>query len=536
MNGELELNMRWIVLVAFGFSGAAALIYEVVWTRALSIILGSTTYALSTLLSTFMAGLALGGFIGGRLADRGKNLLLIFGLLELGIGIFGVVTIPLIHMMPPLYFKIYRAFHLSPAVYFFCQFLLCSAIMLIPTTFMGATFPVVSKRVTTSVKEMGKWVGGAYSFNTFGAIIGSFSAGFILMPVFGVRLAAIIAACLNISVALAMTVMSRARIKGSIVVGLIILFTVPLVAAAVSRGDKWQMTYYIAQRYENYEQLEEERKGSVVLTDRDYMEGRVKAWRNRDGFLVLQVGGKIEGTSYVDMINTLLLAYLPIASHNDSPKSFLTIGLGAGVTLYAAKPYVSDMYLAEINRGVLDAVGRFGPPGLLRDVKITVNDARNFLLLTDKKFDIISSEPSYPTESSVGNLFTKEFYDLASSRLNPGGVYCQWLPYYELSDNDVNMMVKTFGSAFRYVYVWSVSQSLDILLVGSNTPFAYDPQEIMSRVDMLNRTGFPLTFALLKGPEQVQDVVRDASAIPLNTDDRPLLEFHAARNLLRSAF
>ena len=74
--------MRWIILVGFGFSGAAALIYEVVWTRALSIILGSTTYALSTLLSTFMAGLAIGGFIGGRLADRGKNLLMIFGLLE----------------------------------------------------------------------------------------------------------------------------------------------------------------------------------------------------------------------------------------------------------------------------------------------------------------------------------------------------------------------------------------------------------------------------------------------------------------------
>jgi spermidine synthase len=525
--------MRWIVLAAFGFSGAAALIYEVVWTRALSIILGSTTYALSTLLSTFMAGLALGGFIGGRLADRGKNLLLTFGLLELGIGIFGLVTIPLIHLMPPLYFKIYRAFHLSPAVYFLFQFLLCSGIMLIPTTFMGATFPVVSKRVTTSVDEMGKGVGNAYSFNTFGAIIGSFSAGFILMPLFGVRIAAIIAACLNISVALTMTAMSRAHVKGKIVAVLIVLFVAPLVAATVSREEEWPITYYIAQRYKNYKQLQEERKGSVVLTDKDYMEGRVKAWRNKNGFLVLQVGGKIEGTSYVDMINTLLLAYLPIASHNEFPKSFLTIGLGAGVTLYAAKPYASDMYLAEINRGVLDAVSRFGPPGLLKDVKISVNDARNFLLLTDRKFDIISSEPSYPTESSVGNLFTKEFYDLASSRLNPGGVYCQWLPYYELSDEDVNMMVKTFGSAFRYVYVWTVNVSLDILLVGSNTPFAYGPEEIIARVNTLNRSGFPLNFALLKGPEQVWDIVRNGSGIPLNMDDRPLLEFHAARNLLR---
>ena len=113
--------MRWILLTAFGFSGAAALIYEVVWTRALSIILGSTTYALSTMLSTFMAGLALGGFLGGKLADRGKNLLLFFGLLELGIGIFGLITMPLIHQLPPFYFKIYRSFHLSPTVYFVFQ-------------------------------------------------------------------------------------------------------------------------------------------------------------------------------------------------------------------------------------------------------------------------------------------------------------------------------------------------------------------------------------------------------------------------------
>ena len=523
--------MRWIILIGFGFSGAAALIYEVVWTRALSIILGSTTYALSTLLSTFMAGLAIGGFIGGRLADRGKNLLMIFGLLELGIGIFGLITIPLIHLMPPLYFKIYKAFHLSPTVYFVFQFLLCSAIMLIPTTLMGATFPVVSKRVTTTMDDMGKWVGNAYSFNTFGAIIGSFSAGFILMPLFGVKLAAIIAACLNISVALAMTLLSRARLKGTVIVVLILLIATPLFTTLISREAEWPVTYYIAQRYKDYEQLEEERKGSVVFMDKDYMEGRVKIWRNADGFLVLQVGGKIEGTSHIDMVNTLLLAYLPIASHQ-GPNSFLTIGLGAGVTLRAAKQYVKETDLVEINHGVLEAVGRFGPPGLLNNVNISVNDARNFLLLTDKKFDIISSEPSYPTESSVGNLFTREFYMLAASRLNPGGMYCQWLPYYQLSDDDVKMMVKTFGSAFRYVYVWAVQHSLDLLLVGSNMPFQYGPGEIVERVSRLNTSSFPLNYVLSKTPDQIQEIISNNPDTPFNTDDRPLLEFHASRNLL----
>lgn len=523
--------MRWLILIAFGFSGAAALIYEVTWTRSLSIILGSTTYALSTLLSTFMAGLALGGFIGGKLADKAKNLLLVFGLLELGIGIFGLVTIPLIHMIPPLYFKIYRAYHVAPSLYFLFQFLLCALIMLVPTTLMGATFPVVSKKVTTSLNEMGRGVGNAYSFNTFGAILGSFSAGFILMPLFGVRIAAIIAACLNIIVALTMIGISRVRLKGAVIVLLSILFVAPLSVALLSQEEEWPVTYYIAQRYKDYQQLEEERKGSLVFSNKDYMEGRVKIWRNPEGFLVLQVGGKIEGTSLVDMVNTLLLAYLPIASHK-SPESFLTIGLGAGVTLNAAKEHIKDMNLVEINKGVLEAISKYGPPGLLSDVNISVNDARNFLLLSDRKFDIISSEPSYPTESSVGNLFTREFYALASSKLTPGGVYCQWLPYYQLKDEDVSMMVKTFSSAFDYVYVWVVKHSLDLLLVGSNDPFPFREDQIVERVDALNKTRFPLIFMLSKNPEQIRDFVRKNPEVPFNTDDKPLLEFHASKNLL----
>jgi len=97
-------------------------------------------------------------------ADKAKNLFLIFCLLELGIGIFGLITIPLIHMIPPLYFKIYRAYYVSPSLYFLFQFLLCALIMFVPTTLMGATFPVVSKKVTTSLNEMGRGVGNAYSF------------------------------------------------------------------------------------------------------------------------------------------------------------------------------------------------------------------------------------------------------------------------------------------------------------------------------------------------------------------------------------
>ena len=94
------------------------------------------------------------------------------------------------------------------------------------------------------------------------------------------------------------------------------------------------------------------------------------------------------------------------------------------------------------------------------------------------------------------------------------------------------MMVRTFGTAFKYVYVWAVKQSLDILLVGSNNPFAYNSEEIIRRVEVLNKSGFPLDFVLSKDPEQTRDFLKNATGIPFNTDDKPLLEFRVARNLL----
>lgn len=100
------MKYRIPLLFAFGLSGASALIYEVTWTRAISLTIGSTTYALSTMLATFMAGLAGGGYIGGRLADRRTDLIRIFGLCEAGIGISGLLTIPVIYALPPLYLLI----------------------------------------------------------------------------------------------------------------------------------------------------------------------------------------------------------------------------------------------------------------------------------------------------------------------------------------------------------------------------------------------------------------------------------------------
>jgi spermidine synthase len=130
----------------------------------------------------------------------------------------------------------------------------------------------------------------------------------------------------------------------------------------------------------------------------------------------------------------------------------------------------------------------------------------------------------------VANLFTLEYFQLAASRLEPEGIYCQWLPYHMLTNDDVTMMLKTFGSAFPHAQLWKVPDGLDLILLGSREPLVA-PKTVQQRVAALNHSGPNLEYVLSRESDEIAAIAADPR-VPLNTDDRPILEFHAARNLL----
>ncbi|MBI3185627.1 MAG: fused MFS/spermidine synthase [Myxococcales bacterium] len=522
-----------LLLPAFLVSGASSLIYEVTWTRALSLVLGSTTYAVSTMLATFLGGLALGAHLGGRRADRGGNLVLAFGLCELGIAVAGIVSVPLIHSLPGAYLALFRALHGIPVLFFCAQMALCVLVMLLPTTLMGATFPLVSRATTTSLERMGSRVGAAYTLNTVGAVFGSVLGGFVLIPTAGLTGAVIAAGALNLLVGVTMTAAARAGRRASVLI--LAAAFLPAAAWALAAGEPPRtVSYYSAYRHLRTGSLREieagERRAVSELSERHYAEGSVRALRAEAGNLIVQVGGKPEGTSVRDVQNTLLLAYLPVSALPEPPR-VLVIGLGAGVTLAAARESGRSVDLIEINPGVVEAVRRFGPPGVLDGVGIRLNDARNELMRASETWDVITSEPSYPTDAAAANLFTREFYGIAAKRLPEEGVFCQWLPYYFMDNDDVTMMLRTFTASFPHALLWKVPGTLDLILLGSKSPFRRSPQEIASRARAMNWRGIPLEFVLSRGDEEIQQIVRSEPG-ELNTDDRPLLEFSVARNLL----
>lgn len=523
------------VLAAFACSGAAALVYEVAWTRSLATILGSTTYALSTMLGTFMTGLAIGGIIGGKIADRSRNLLLLFAIAEFGIGIFGVLTVPIIKLLPTVYFFLHQYFKLSPSLYFAGQFIASSVVMMIPTVLMGATFPVVTRHLTERVEELGATVGKAYSMNTVGAILGAYASGFFLIPTIGVRMTTFTAAALNVGAALCMFILSRPANKSRVVGAafLALLLTVAMAIVTTPTEAKVNIfNFYTASRFGSFEDYRQivSSAGNNVLFRKDSREGTVTLWREVDGLLRLRVGGKIEGTSVQDLENTLLLAYLPIAAH-PAPKTFLNIGLGVGITLGAARGVLDDVSLVEINDAVIEAIEKFGPKGLLDGIHVEVNDARNHLLFSSRTYDIISSEPSYPSDQPTGNLFTEDFYRIAATRLNKNGIFCQWLPLHMMSSDDVSIAVKTFTTVFPHASLWKVPRSNDLILIGSATPFFFPPEVVQEKVTLLVGEE-ELSLTLSKSPEEITEIVRTFRHLPVNSDDRPILEFNMVKSFI----
>ena len=197
------------VIVCFFFSGATGLIYEVLWTRMLGLVFGHTVFAITTVLAAFMAGLGLGSYLFGRLADRAVHLVRLYGILEAGIGAYALFTPMLFGGAEAIYIPLHKSLHLSFFVFSLAQFLLIFLILLIPATLMGATLPVLSRFFVREISGLGRQVGRLYALNTFGAVLGTYLAGFHLIPTLGLTATLQAAAVVNLGIGLLAVVFDR---------------------------------------------------------------------------------------------------------------------------------------------------------------------------------------------------------------------------------------------------------------------------------------------------------------------------------------
>jgi len=177
-------------------------------------IFGNTTYAVATVLTAFMGGLALGSYLFGLLADRGKNNFLLYGILEAGVGLYGFLVPWLFKSVQWVYTPLFFLSETFPFAFNLFLFLLVFIFLMVPTLLMGATLPVLSRFFIVSFSHLGRRVGDLYAINTMGAVLGCALAGYWLIPAVGMRATVYIAATLNVLIALVIFAVDRARDKG----------------------------------------------------------------------------------------------------------------------------------------------------------------------------------------------------------------------------------------------------------------------------------------------------------------------------------
>jgi spermidine synthase len=188
------------IVACFFLSGATGLVYEVLWIRMLGLVFGHTVFAVTTVLTAFMAGLGLGSWIFGRIADRQARPLRLYGLLEIGVGVFCLLVPVLLPLVEMVYRALARGLGLSFFAFSLAQFALVLALFLPPTTLMGATLPILSRVFATDARSLGRRVGFLYALNTFGAVVGTALAGYVLLPGLGMRTTLLLAAAVNLVV------------------------------------------------------------------------------------------------------------------------------------------------------------------------------------------------------------------------------------------------------------------------------------------------------------------------------------------------
>lgn len=194
---QFQSEMFLLVLALFFASGFSSLIYQVIWTRHLTLIFGSTTFATATVLAVFMGGLALGSFFAGRVADRIAKPFLWYGILEGIIGIWALAVPVLLDISVSSYRVIWELTHFDFFAFSLLRLALAAMILLLPTTLMGATLPLLSKYVADALDTVGERVGTIYAINTLGAVCGAAQSGLILLPSLGLSTTTLIAAGIN---------------------------------------------------------------------------------------------------------------------------------------------------------------------------------------------------------------------------------------------------------------------------------------------------------------------------------------------------
>jgi spermidine synthase len=549
--GPRRSYLDMALLATFALSGAAAMVYENAWTRALTLVIGMSTYSFTVMLTTFLVGLGVGSLLYARWWGTRDVGVSSFGLLQLLIALSALATIPLFERLPFLFLRLRHGFGGSFEQFLSIQVLLSALVMIVPTLLLGTTFPVVARIYTQSLYRIGTSIGTAYASNTVGAIVGAFLGGFVLIPALGVQNSIGLAVMASAAGGVALVALDARVRRTRRLVTAGVLFAVTVIAVLSFRTwDPRIMTSGVAIYAHNYSSLptdplrREWMERDELLYYREGLTATISVHRSAgSNYLYEKTNGKVDA-SVGDTPTQLMVGYLPMLL-NPSAKRVLVIGMGSGMTAKAVAAFpVERLEVAEIEPAVIEGARYFAAKnGRIHDdprVRFIHADGRNYLLAVRERYDVIISEPSNPWIAGIGNLFTREYYQDALAKLAEGGVFGQWMQTYAMAPEDLRMVYRTFAAVFPDVSLWAVNDS-DMLLVGTAKPQRLRRADLQATLEALpiarqdlRELGFVDGYSLMAMylmPKAA--LLKMAGEADYNLDDFPRLEFLAPRNLGR---
>jgi spermidine synthase len=495
------------VYFAIAISGACALGAEVVWTRLLSLMLGATVYTFSIILAVFLIGLGIGSAVASQTSRYMKRPAAALAVCQLLLaGAIGWTAYTLAVSIP--YWPVNPTLSTSPWYTFQLDLLRCFWAILPAAILWGASFPLALAAAAWRGEDGGKLVGKVYAANTVGAILGAVGFSIVVIPWVGtqnsqrvlIALAAIAAAAVFVSLKnLPKKATAFATLAAMAAVWLITsVAPVPWLAIAYGRrmlttSDPGKVLY-----------LGEGRNSSIAISE---LPG---------GAHYFHVSGKVEAsTEPYDMRLQRMLGHLPALMH-PNPKSVLIVGFGAGVTAgtFVVHPGVQKITICELERLIPPAATQYFRGenyNVMNDPRTTIyyDDARHFVLTSNDKYDIITSDPIHPWVKGTATLYSKEYYELVKKHLNPGGVVTQWVPLYESDPETVKSELATFFQVFPQGTIWGNDingEGYDTVLLGQAEPAKINVDAMQARLSdpanaavakSLKTVGFPNAVDLL---------------------------------------
>ena len=486
---ETIFSRREIILAiaVAGISGLAAMIYEVTWVRLLIPVLGSATYSFSLMLVAFISGITIGSYIVSFLVQRVRHLPSLLIWCQFGIVLSLLVTLPLYARIPYEFWRAATILTRSEATYPFfltIQFFFSFILMIVPTIFLGMSLPVATRIAARGIDVLGKSVGNVFAVNTLGTVVGSLSAGLILIPLIGIKHTIEVGIGFNLLAGMLILFFAGtvSRRNVLVVVPILLISLIGYVLVSPNWSQSAMLTGVFRQincdvkppaSYSIYMKGLENTKVIYYREGTMATVGVIESGSSNNSSRILVINGKADASSTVDMPTQVLLGQLPCLLHSNA-QTALVIGLGSGVTAGSILTHpIKHLDCVEISPEVVEASSKFNDVNHqpLTDPRMTlhIEDALAFLNLTPRMYDIIVSEPSNPWIAGIGSLYTTEFFEMCKRRMNTGGMMIQWFHLYEMDDDIFKMVVRTFRSSFKYVSIWQPVGG-DVILLGIEQP------------------------------------------------------------------